>query len=473
MKVLLANPPWKLEAGSVYSRTGAVYPPLGLASMAAVLERDSAHEVVILDAWALGMDLRAFGEAVRLCAPDVLGLTAYTTTVQQALAAAGVAKDARPELVVIMGGPHATILPRELMQQDAVDFVVRGEGEFLLRDLVARLAAESKALDDLPGLSHRADGAVRHNPGQGFVSDLDALPLPARDKLDMTIYRPASGAYRRRPVASMITSRGCPFDCSFCSRAVFGNHVRVRSPENVIEEAGALVERYRIREIYFADDCMTLHRARTEELCDRLIRSGLDLTWTCSTRVDLVDEPLLQAMKRAGCVSIGYGIETGHPERLRALRKGTTHDQARRALAWTESAGIETRASFIFGFPGEDRASLEQTLALALELNVDFVIFNLAIPLPGTELYREAHKAGLLLADGPELYPKTDGAHPLIRLDTVTPDELKAFYDRAYRTYYLRPRYLLKRFSRLRSFHDIRLNWRGLKEFLAWQGSRP
>jgi radical SAM superfamily enzyme YgiQ (UPF0313 family) len=267
----------------------------------------------------------------------------------------------------------------------------------------------------------------------------------------------------------MITSRGCPFRCTFCSRAIFGNAVRLRSAEKVVDEMDHLHRRFGIREIYFADDCLTVDRERTMEICDRLLARGLDMTWTCSTRVNLVDREMLGAMKRAGCVSIGYGIETGDPERAKALRKGITLEQAREAVALTRGAGIETRTSYIFGFPGEDWRSLKQTLRVALEINSNFVIFNLAIPLPGTELYREAKEKGLLLADGFDLYPRTDGAHVLIRLEGISAEELKRFYDRAYQTYYLRPRYVWERLKRVRNWEDVRLNWKGLREFLNWR----
>ena len=469
MKILLVNPPWRLDQDSVYSKTGAIYPPLGLASMAAVLAEEGAVEVDILDAWGLGMGLEKFAAAVRARRPDLIGITGYTTTIVQALSAAERAKTARPEAAVVMGGPHPSIYPDEIMSFPQVDYLIRGEGELSFAALTKKLADGDTALADIPGLTRRVDGEIAHNDGCGFVPDLTALPPPARDKLPMSIYRPAAGAYRRTPVTSMITSRGCPFNCTFCSKAIFGGTVRFRTPVQVLAEAEDLIERYGIREIYFADDCLTLDRERTADICQLFLEKSLDLTWTCSTRVNLVDRELLKLMNRAGCVSIGYGIETGSPETARKVKKGITLEQAREAIVLTRAAGIETRASYIFGFPGEGWASLEETLRTALELNSDFVIFNLAIPLPGTELYREARDKGLLLADGFDMYPLTDGAHVLIRLEELSPGQLKKFYDRAYRTYYLRLRYFLRRLQRIRSLADLRLNWRGFKEFFAWR----
>jgi len=469
VKVMLVNPPWKLDQDSVYSRTGAIYPPLGLASMAAVLEGERAGRVEILDAWGLGLAMEKFRTRLEDSRPDVIGITGYTTTIVQALEAAEIAKEALPESAVVMGGPHPTIRPDEVIAFPQVDYLIRGEGEYSFAALVRKLAGGGETPAKIPGLTLREDGRVVHHPGTGFVEDLAALDPPDRSKLPMPIYRPAAGAYRRTPVTSMITSRGCPFNCSFCSKAIFGGTVRFRTPQQVLTEAEELIAEFGVREIYFAGDCFSLDRERTAEICRLFLDRALDLTWTCSTRANLVDRELLGLMKRAGCVSIGYGVETGSPRTARKIRKGITLDQAREAIALTRAAGIETRASYIFGFPGETRADLEETLRAALALNSDFVIFNLAIPLPGTELYREAREEGLLLADGFEMYPRTDGAHVLIRLEGLTPGELKNFYDRAYREYYLRPRYFLQRLKGLKSWEDLRLNWRGARDFFNWR----
>lgn len=469
MNIILANPPWKLTQENVYSQTGAIYPPLGLASIAAVIRQTGRFQVTILDALGLGMGMEQFREELLRIRPTVLGLSAYTTTVVQALDAAAEAKKALPGIRVVLGGPHPSVRPEELITQDSVDFVVRGEGEITLPLLLDRIEEGSEDYDGIPGLTYKVAGEIRQNPGQSFVQDLDSLPWPSRDDLPMHIYRPSSGAYTRLPIASMITSRGCPFKCTFCSRTVFGNTVRFQSPAKVLDEIEYLIDRFGIKEIYFADDCFTLSRERTEEICELILERELDLTWICSTRVNLVDEKLLRKMKQAGCASIAYGIETADSEQLKNMKKGITLDNAKEIVTLTMKMGMEARTSYIFGLPGETMESLERTLALALEINSDFAIFNLATPRPGTELYNEAKEKGLLIADGFELYPLTDSAHCLIRLEGITPDELKSFYDRAYRTYYFRPSYIFSRLMKIRTWSDIRLHWRGLKEYASWR----
>ncbi|MBI5533678.1 MAG: B12-binding domain-containing radical SAM protein [Deltaproteobacteria bacterium] len=472
MKLLLVNPPWKLDSHSVYSATGAIYPPLGFASMAAVLASDKTVQTEVLDAWGLGLGLDRFVQELKSRRPDVIGISMYTTTVVQALAAARAAKSALPAATVVAGGPHASILPEEVIEQPCIDYVVRGEGEPVLPRLLDYLrkcgSSSEPSLSTIPGLTYRHQGRTIHNAGVGYVEDLNSLPWPARELLPMHIYRPASGAYRRLPVTSMMTTRGCPFACGFCSKAIFGNHVRYRSVANVIAEIEYLIERYGVKEIYFADDCFTMDRGRTEALCDQIRTKGLDLTWTCSTRVNLVDPPLLRRMRQAGCVSIGFGIETASVELGDLMHKRISPKDARAALGAARLEGIETRTSYILGFPGEDLESLTRTVNLALDLDSDFVIFNLAIPLPGTDLYRLAKEKHALMCDGFELYPKTDGAHVLIRLEDVPARALEEFYRKAYRRYYLRPRYVLRRLRSLRSPRDLLGNMKGLFEFLRW-----
>ena len=218
------------------------------------------------------------------------------------------------------------------------------------------------------------------------MADIDQIPFPAREKLPMHIYRPASGAYKRLPVTNIITSRGCPFNCSFCSKSIFGSHVRQVSPEMVLEEIKMLITNFKIKELYFCDDSFTLGRKRCIEICELMLKYNLDLTWSCSTRVNLVDTYLLKLMKRAGCVSIGYGVESGDSQILAQINKGISFGQIRDAIKWTRSAGIESRTSYIFGFPGENSDTMKKTFNFAKALNSDFVIFNLAIPLPGTDI---------------------------------------------------------------------------------------
>ncbi len=467
MKILLVNPPWKLSIKSVYSKTGAIYPPLGLAYIAAYLKKSIDIDADILDARGLGLSFDDYREELKNGRYTLVGIISYTPTSEDTAAAARIAKQIDPETTVVIGGPHATILTDTVLADPHVDLIVKGEGEETFKELVTAISNKT-SLHDIAGISFKEDGRIHHNPQRPVIADIDQIPFPARNKLPMHIYRPASGAYKRLPVTSIITSRGCPFQCSFCSKAIFGSSVRQASPELVIEEIKSLIGDYHIKELYFCDDSFTLKRERIVEICELMIRHGLDLTWSCSTRVNLVDVDLLKLMKRAGCISIGYGVESGDERILSMIKKGVSLSQVSDTIKQTRDAGIESRTSYIFGFPGENPDTMTKTLNFAKTLNSDFVIFNLAIPLPGTEIYRLAKEKGVLKYDGEDLYTRCDGAQPLIDLPDMTEDELVRFYRKAYKSYYLRPKYLASRIRTIKSFDDLKLNIKGFFEFVSW-----
>ena len=467
MKILLVNPPWKLSGNSVYSKTGAVYPPLGLAYIAAYLNKSIDIDADILDARGLGLSFKEFREELINVKYSLIGIISYTPTNEDAYTAARIAKQIDPKTIVVIGGPHATILPDIVLAKPCVDLVVKGEGEETFKEIVNAIVNKT-SFHDIKGISFKENGLIYHNPQRPLISDIDKIPYPARDKLPMHIYRPASGAYKRLPVTSIITSRGCPFNCSFCSKAIFGNSVRSASPENVIEEIQLLINNYKIKELYFCDDSFTLDRKRTIQICELMIRYNLDITWSCSTRVNLVDPELLKFMRRAGCISIGYGVESGDKRIIATVKKGVSFSCIEDAIKWTKDAGIETRTSYIFGFPGENLNTMKKTLDFAKKLNSDFVIFNLAIPLPGTDIYRIAKEKGLLKYDGEDLYSRCDGAQPLINLPDMCSYELVRFYRKAYKSYYLRPRYLASRIKSIKSLYDLKLNIKGFFEFISW-----
>ena len=385
MRILLVNPPWKLSVKSVYSKTGAIYAPLGLAYIAAYLKKSLDIDVDILDARGLGLGFNEFQQELKKQRYTLVGITSYTPTSEDAFTTARIVKESDAKTSVIIGGPHATILPDVVLSNPHVDVVVRREGEDTFREVVHAVINQI-SLNDIAGISFKEGGHIHHNPQRQLMADIDQIPFPAREKLPMHIYRPASGAYKRLPVTNIITSRGCPFNCSFCSKSIFGSHVRQVSPEMVLEEIKMLITNFKIKELYFCDDSFTLGRKRCIEICELMLKYNLDLTWSCSTRVNLVDTYLLKLMKRAGCVSIGYGVESGDSQILAQINKGISFGQIRDAIKWTRSAGIESRTSYIFGFPGENSDTMKKTFNFAKALNSDFVIFNLAIPLPGTDI---------------------------------------------------------------------------------------
>ncbi|MBU1125519.1 MAG: B12-binding domain-containing radical SAM protein, partial [Candidatus Omnitrophica bacterium] len=270
----------------------------------------------------------------------------------------------------------------------------------------------------------------------------------------------------RLPATNMVTSRGCPFDCSFCSKNVFGSYYRTQSPRRTVNEIKELIAQYRIREVAFSDDIFTVDRRRIVALCDLLLQDNVNICWSCNTRVDTVDRLLLRIMQRAGCVSIGYGIETASSQLLRQVAKGSVRAQAQEAIKCTKDAGIETRAFYMLAFPGETEKSIRDTIQLSIELDTDFTAYNFVVPFPGTQLYEYCKARHLLRYEGLELYDFLDGFHPLIKLDGIDPHQLVQLYNSAYRSYYFRATYLLNRFKKVRSLQDVRRYWEGLRSFM-------
>lgn len=458
MRVLFVNPPWIKRDGNVWRDVASVMPPLGLAWMAACLER-AGHEARILDAHAERLDFERVRTRLRdLGTFDIVGITATTALITNALEIARIVKEETPDSRIVLGGVHPTIAPGEALEEPAVDLVVRGEGEETIVEI-----AEGRDLATIAGVSFRRDGEIVHNEDRPLIEDLDSLPAPAYHLLPMQRYHPAVGAYQRLPGSSILATRGCPGRCTFCYR-IFGHKLRARSGRKVAEEARLLHDRYGIREISFYDDTFTAFRKEVHAFCDVLDEFGLDLTWSCFSRVDTINEEMLVRMKEAGCHQIMFGIETASAEILKNIHKRTDLSKAEEAVRLAKKVGIDVRAAFMLGNPGETVETMEETLQFALRLNPEYAVFNITTPYPGTEMFDWADENGHLLTRDWERY---DLAQPVMELPTVSNETVQAFYRQAHRRFYLRPKYVLSRVARLRNPHDLRNAFRGLLAVLG------
>jgi radical SAM superfamily enzyme YgiQ (UPF0313 family) len=288
-----------------------------------------------------------------------------------------------------------------------------------------------------------------------MVEDLDSLPFPAYHLFPMEHYRPALGLYRRLPAVGMITSRGCPYECTFCAtQGQWGRRTRLRSAENIVEEIRMLQTDFGIREVFFYDDTFTVSKERVQNICEQLLKGGIDLSWTCMSRVNTIDMELLRLMKRAGCHHILYGIESGDNTILDNIKKRIDLEQAYSAVAMTQKAGIAARASFMFGNQGETEETMQRTLDYAIKLDPDFAFFNVATPYPGTAMYDWALENGYLKTHEWDLY---DASHSVVELPTVTAEAVERFQKHAMRRFYLRPGYLSRRLIRIRSWEEAKV----------------
>ena len=392
------------------------YFPIGLGYLAARL-RDQGHEVLIYSVdtsksvhppaynrmhdyykvyiqWVndfshpVWQEIRSFLEQFK---PEAIGITAMTPKIASVLRTASWCKRYSPQARVIVGGPHATIRPDELLQWEDVDFVIRGEGEFSLGELIdACQKGNPRLLNALEGLSFRKNGGIFHNPPRSLEEDLDALPFPARELL---VY-PEN--FSSEDLAIIMTSRGCPFQCTFCYKEMFGKRVRFRSIDSVLGEIKEVMKRYKATQFAFKDDSFTVNKKRVAELCDRLLEEGIQIHWESTTRVDLIDEPMLQKMAVAGCNMIKVGVESGSESIHQLIKKGISLHQVRQAAQWFNRHGIFWVAFFMMGLPNETEEDIQETRKLMREIQPDYVSIGVYEPYPGTELFDLGTELGLL-----------------------------------------------------------------------------
>jgi len=457
-KVLLINPPAERTLignnPKFLDEERGCNPPLGLLYLAAMLEERSSHSVCVLDAQAEGLSYEGIAEHVAGEAPDLVGITTMTFTLLDVVHTVEVVRRAAPGARVVLGGPHVHLYPRESAALPGVDFAIVGEGEYALVELCDRLD-EPRRWDEVPGLVYRAEGDIVANERPALIDDLDALPFPARDLTPFQRY--SSVLARRRPVTTMFTSRGCPYRCTFCDRPHLGRKFRARSAGNVVDEMQECVS-MGIHEILIYDDTFTVRRQRVLDVCAEIQRRGLDIGWDIRARVDTIDEELLRALRAAGCERIHYGVEAGSDRFMQVLRKGITVDQVRRAFRLTRRAGIQTLAYFMIGIPGETEDDVRQTMRLARELAPDVAHITILTPFPGTEVYRQAIDEGVYDTDlwhGFATRPQA-GFRPPYWTREISRDRLEALLTEAYRSFYIRPRYIASQLLKIRSCRELR-----------------
>ncbi|NQE05798.1 Ribosomal protein S12 methylthiotransferase RimO [ANME-1 cluster archaeon GoMg1] len=440
-------------------------PPLGLASLAAVLERNG-YNVEILDANALQLSEKDVVK--KAWSEDIIGITAMTPTINSAIRIARGIKQNNPESTIIFGGPHATILAEDILNNvPEIDIIVRGEGEETIVELCNALE-NNNSIENICGISYRDDNAIKNTPSRPHIMDLDSLPFLAYHLLPLGKYKLHPPHGREYPFMAMLTSRGCPFKCIFCSKSVFGSTYRGQSPERIVDEIVYLKERFGIKEIAFYDDVLTLKQKRVMRLVKEFEERNLDIPWTCEARVNLVTEELLRAMKKAGCYMIAYGIESGNQMILNNLRKNITIEQIKSAIVATYKAGIQSVGYFMFGSPGETPETIRQTIDFARSLELDFAQFSVTIPFPGTDLYD-------LYLDSGNKNTKWDdfiyaslksSSAPVFETESLSKEDLREWNSKAYKEFYFRLSYIWRRFIGMRSIGDLKTNIKGFLMFL-------
>lgn len=454
-KILFIQPPAMFSSKIVADYLK--YPPMGVISLASIL-RQHNYEPFLFDSTIVKNPLIQLENVLRNNHFDIVGITFSSITAEGAFWTAQKVKKINPSTIVIGGGYHPTVMTKQVIANRNFDFVVRGEGEITFPELLEGLENKMAGLENIRGLAFRRGKEIIINPPMPLIENLDILPLPAYDLLQLDAY--SSPSATRKPYITYIRSRGCPFNCNFCGvQQMFTRRYRFESSQKTVENIDYLVQNFGIKEILFKDSEFVINQKSVMELCDLLIEKKYDLVWGCNARVDMVSQELLKKMKEAGCNQITYGVESGDQRILNRIRKGITLEQTRKAVALTKSVGIKCITNFMFGNPEETKASMEATIKFAIELDPDFAAFNNLLAFPGSDVYEEAIKNNWFLNGPPKSF-----TYESLRLNAtnVSIEELDKFIKKALFSFYFRPRYILKRLRRL-TLGEIKNNLSGLR----------
>lgn len=470
MRCALVVPSWVPEEIFSSKTAGSqinYWQPLGTLYVAASLLK-AGHEVRFLN--GAFMKQGEILEELKGYGPEFVGLYSTAFGWDKARKAAEDIKGLLNRVFIAVGGPYPIAAKGQCLRDEPhIDAVITGEGEFAAVEMLERLQG-GRGLEGVEGVAHRANGSVVENPPRPLITDLDSLPFPARELLgDATRYIPPPATYRRRPVAVMITSRGCNRRCIYCFQ--IDRHrktgIRYRSVENVMAEVEhVLGQGY--REIKFIDDTLAADYGRAMRIAREIKRRRLDFTWFASACVNQVDGPLLRAFKEAGCWAVLFGAESGVQKNLNAIRKGITLEQTKKAVRAAQDAGLKVFTPFLFGIPGETFEEGLKTIEFALELNPDVANFHAITPFPGTELYDNIDLYGSMSSDLSDYTYQGAAFVP----HTMSREQVWQLRQIAFRRFYSRPRFLLRQALSIRTLNDLRVAFKGMRS-LFWLWAKP
>jgi anaerobic magnesium-protoporphyrin IX monomethyl ester cyclase len=447
VRILLVSP-----KSSVWNSRKHIH--MGLGYLAGALLAAGYEDVTLFDAEVEDEMLASHLSRERY---EVVGVSSPTPLIYEAWESAELAK--AQGAITILGGPHLTLMPDESMHHDEVDLVVRGEAEETMVEIIealeetglrgsgpSKLCLPDEPWGTIPGLSYRnLAGKVVHNPDRALRKDIEGIPWPAYHLFKIERYtnlQPLTdGLDPHARAYTLVTSRGCPYQCIYCSKPITGNTWRARSPEDVVAEWRHLVHDMGATEIGITDDVWNLKLERAKEICRLLIAEGLNhVPWVTvhGMRADHTDAELFQLMKEAGCKRAGFGVESGNQAVLDSIKKRQSLDDVRRAFKQAKAAGLQTMGFFIFGLPADTEASMDDTIRFALELDPDLANFMIAAPYPGTELWEIARRDGRLFSMDWHDYAIHD-EKARYELPTLSPELVERKWHEAYRRFYLRP----------------------------------
>ncbi len=439
-RILLVAPSYNFIYRGAMIKPGAIYSPhLGLAAVAGSLV-SRGHLVRIVDLNKI--EENAFLEELRRFSPHYVGISFSTILSREALRLAKLVKDADRNVIVVAGGVHPTSMPADVLASAAVDIVCLGEADYSIVDVV-----DGKPLEDIAGVAFRRNGECILSRQREPIKDLDALAYPAWGLFNLREYRTTELLARANPAGWIETSRGCPYECIYCNKSVFGRNFRAKSVKRVVDEMAYMLD-CGFREIHIADDCFTVNIERAKGICAEILKRQLRFPWATVTgiRADRVDQELLTLMRRAGCYRVFFGIETGSDTVLKIIRKGETCEDVRRAVRMSKKAGLEVHGFFMLALPGETENTMRETIDFAKELDLDMAKVAITVPLPSTPYFEQLDREGKIKTRDWSKYNLYFPARELYDLPGLDWDTVETYYKKFYREYYFRPRFMIKRF---------------------------
>ncbi len=456
MKILLIQPPQEntltFVTPNIKSNDIGVFPPLGLLYLASYIKKHSDYNVAILDSLIDKLSYTDIEEKIKAFNPDIIGVTALTFTMPDVMKTIRLAKKVIPSALICLGGAHVSLYPKETLSLPGVDYVFIGDSEKSFKKFIDNIE-QGKDLEEVEGLGYKKEGRIHIKPCVSDNENLDMLPFPDRTLIPYKKYW--NMLSKKNISTSMVTSRGCLFKCTFCSEHL--NKYRKRSPENVVKEIEECVA-LGIKAFCIFDDTFTADRKRVFEICKLIIEKKIDIALDIRTRVDVVDPEMIRMLKKVGCETIRYGVESGSQEILKSMKKGINLKHIVDVFRFTKKMGITSFGYFMLGFPGETQVHINRTIKFARELNPDYVQFSITTPLPETEIYKLGLKKGLYLNDYWREYALNPEKNfiPPVWEELLSKEELIKSMNRAYRNFYLRISLIMRQIKNLKSINEFK-----------------
>ncbi|MCP4162182.1 MAG: radical SAM protein [Deltaproteobacteria bacterium] len=438
--------------GSQIDDIGGHQMPLGIYYLGAQLI-EKGFQVEVVDAEATHIRHEDIIHFLMEKQIKILGITSTTVAFRNARSLAEMARKQIPELQIVIGGPHMTAMPEKTMITRAFDFGILKEGEIALSKLVEFVLCKKGTISEIPNLYYYEKDQLIQNNEINPIKNMDSIPFPARQlSKDISIYKPPVGAYRKNPVVSMITSRGCPYQCIFCDNNTFGRKTRFFSAEYVVEEIKDVIKNYGAKEIAFLDDTFVIDKKRLYKIFELLNNENIKFPWTCMTRVNNVDYEILKFMKDNGCWQIRFGIESGNQEVLDFIKKGITLKQVRDVTKWCRELKMVTTGFFMIGHHIDTKDTIDDTIKFALSLPLTDITATINTPIPGTESYNKARNYGT--------YDEKDWTSLNYWTPIFVPKELSREYmlekqSEIYRRFYIRPQIIYRQLLKIRSLKTL------------------